>query len=195
MKLDLGSGPNPPEGYLGVDRRLNIASSQVMLFDLTSGERWPWDDDSIAALRSCHMIEHIQADEVAVQPSGVLVEAFRRLNEAEARCKSTGFPDWTSRVSSLERRRNSRTMTSKASHERAALPVPPYTTTSDDCAAPYRCAQSASQTSILIGWHVSIPQNRHRLGTGTLIGRPPGYANRTETSRLPIMAFAANGSM
>jgi len=27
--------------------------------------------------------------------SGALVEAFRRLNEAEARCKSTGFPDWT----------------------------------------------------------------------------------------------------
>jgi DNA polymerase-3 subunit delta len=24
-----------------------------------------------------------------------LVEAFRRLNEAESRCKSTGFPDWT----------------------------------------------------------------------------------------------------
>jgi DNA polymerase-3 subunit delta len=24
-----------------------------------------------------------------------LIEAFRRLNEAEARCKSTGFPDWT----------------------------------------------------------------------------------------------------
>jgi DNA polymerase-3 subunit delta len=28
-------------------------------------------------------------------PGGALVEAFRRLNEAEARCKSTGFPDWT----------------------------------------------------------------------------------------------------
>jgi DNA polymerase-3 subunit delta len=27
--------------------------------------------------------------------SGALIEAFRRLNEAEARCKSTGFPDWT----------------------------------------------------------------------------------------------------
>ena len=26
---------------------------------------------------------------------GVLIEAFRRLNEAEARIKSTGFPDWT----------------------------------------------------------------------------------------------------
>ena len=26
---------------------------------------------------------------------GVLIEAFRRLNEAETRCKSTGFPDWT----------------------------------------------------------------------------------------------------
>ena len=25
---------------------------------------------------------------------GTLAEAFRRLNEAEARCKSTGFPDW-----------------------------------------------------------------------------------------------------
>ena len=23
-----------------------------------------------------------------------LIEAFRRLNEAESRCKSTGFPDW-----------------------------------------------------------------------------------------------------
>ncbi len=28
-------------------------------------------------------------------PAATLVEAFRRLNEAEARCKSTGFPDWT----------------------------------------------------------------------------------------------------
>lgn len=74
MKLDLGSGPNPPEGYLGVDRRLDIASDRVMLFDLISGERWPWEDNSIDALRSCHMIEHIPADEVAVGPGRLLTD-------------------------------------------------------------------------------------------------------------------------
>ena len=42
----------------------------------------------------------------------------------------TGLPDCTSIVSSSARPCNVRTMASKASHDRAARPVPPYTTRS-----------------------------------------------------------------
>ena len=37
----------------------------------------------------------------------------------------TGFPDWTRRVSSASSARSAATIASKASHERAAFPVPP----------------------------------------------------------------------
>ena len=40
----------------------------------------------------------------------------------------TGLPDWTSSVSSFSSRWSSATIASKASQERAARPVPPYTT-------------------------------------------------------------------
>src|ERR1035437_2874938 len=57
----------------------------------------------------------------------------------------TGLPDWTSSVSSFSKRRNSRTMASKASQERAARPVPPYTTRSSG-----RSATSGSRLFISI---------------------------------------------
>ena len=61
MKLDLGSGPEPVEGFEGVDRE--PVTDHV--FDLATGWdgwRWPWDDNSIEALRSSHFIEHIPAE-------------------------------------------------------------------------------------------------------------------------------------
>src|SRR5450756_636749 len=57
----------------------------------------------------------------------------------------TGLPDWTSSVSSFSRARSSRTMASKASQERAARPVPPYTTRSSG-----RSATSGSRLFISI---------------------------------------------
>src|ERR1035437_9223372 len=57
----------------------------------------------------------------------------------------TGLPDWTSSVSSFSRTRSSRTMASKASQERAARPVPPYTTRSSG-----RSATSGSRLFISI---------------------------------------------
>src|SRR5450759_5149302 len=57
----------------------------------------------------------------------------------------TGLPDWTSSVSSFSKRRNSRTMASKASQERAARPVPPYTARSSG-----RSATSGSRLFISI---------------------------------------------
>lgn len=60
MKLDLGSGPNPREGFEGVD----IAPVTTHQFDLTSGRNWPWSDNLVEELSSAHFIEHIQADNV-----------------------------------------------------------------------------------------------------------------------------------
>jgi hypothetical protein len=61
MKLDLGSGPRPKAGYLGVDR---IAGLTDYCVDLTSGVHWPWELNSVEALRASHVIEHIAADEL-----------------------------------------------------------------------------------------------------------------------------------
>jgi hypothetical protein len=62
MKLDLGSGPTPAEGFEGVDR---VAGAQHN-FDLTTGVPWPWPDNSIEALRCSHFIEHIPATDLFV---------------------------------------------------------------------------------------------------------------------------------
>lgn len=63
LKLDLGSGPRPAEGFKGVDRVKNVTH---FTFDLCSGERWPFDDNSVDELRSSHFIEHIKADYIDV---------------------------------------------------------------------------------------------------------------------------------
>jgi hypothetical protein len=47
----------------------------------------------------------------------------------------TGLPDWTSSVSSRSRLPRERTIPSKASQLRAALPDPPYTISSSGCSA------------------------------------------------------------
>lgn len=90
MKLDLGCGKTPLEGYVGVDLPLDsrprldglwgpdtrggfhlrgeespaIDSKGIIRFDLASGRPWPFADDSIDALFSSHLIEHIPASDV-----------------------------------------------------------------------------------------------------------------------------------
>lgn len=61
LKLDLGSGPRPAEGFKGVDVVPGVTDFCV---NLCSGQRWLWDDDSVSELRSSHFIEHIDADYV-----------------------------------------------------------------------------------------------------------------------------------
>ena len=56
-KLDLGSGPRPKEGFLGVD--FDPITDYQVSFD--SGQPWPFEDDSIEELRASHVIEHIDA--------------------------------------------------------------------------------------------------------------------------------------
>lgn len=57
LKLDLGSGQSPKDGFEGVDLYAANAKHKV---DLISGERWPFEDNSVDALHSSHFIEHIE---------------------------------------------------------------------------------------------------------------------------------------
>jgi len=53
LKLDLGAGTNPREGFLGVDIR-KFGSNQVV--DLR--KPWPWADESVEEAHCSHTIEH-----------------------------------------------------------------------------------------------------------------------------------------
>ena len=56
-RLDLGSGPQPREGYVGVDRI--DGHPNVLPWDFTSWKAWPFASESIEALASSHCIEHL----------------------------------------------------------------------------------------------------------------------------------------
>lgn len=58
LKLDLGSGPRPIEGFKGVDIAEGVTD---FCFDLLSGEKWPWEDNSVDEMHSSHFIEHIES--------------------------------------------------------------------------------------------------------------------------------------
>jgi hypothetical protein len=58
IKLDLGCGPNPREGFIGVDA-LTFGKSNITKHDLGSGERWPFDDNSVSEAQCHHFLEHL----------------------------------------------------------------------------------------------------------------------------------------
>lgn len=59
LKLDLGSGPRPREGFKGVDWIAGVTDYKCHLWD---GSRWPFEDNSVDELHSSHVIEHVKAD-------------------------------------------------------------------------------------------------------------------------------------
>jgi len=63
LKLDLGCGQNPKEGFEGVDIRGGKASRVVDLFKFP----WPFEDGSVEELHSSHFLEHIPAREIEEQ--------------------------------------------------------------------------------------------------------------------------------
>jgi hypothetical protein len=60
LKLDLGCGQTPKEGFEGVDRYAADAAHKIDLFKFP----WPWADNSVEALHCSHFLEHIPAREV-----------------------------------------------------------------------------------------------------------------------------------
>jgi SAM-dependent methyltransferase len=60
MRLDLGCGPNPKAGFIGVDVR-DYGRSDILVHDLRGP--WKWDDDSVDEVYSSHFVEHLTARE------------------------------------------------------------------------------------------------------------------------------------
>lgn len=60
IKLDLGCGQNPKEGFEGVDLYGDKATHKVDLFKFP----WPFKDNSISEIHASHLLEHIPAREV-----------------------------------------------------------------------------------------------------------------------------------
>lgn len=60
VKLDLGCGQTPKEGFEGVDVRGGKAKHVVDLFRFP----WPFKDDSVDEIYCAHLLEHVPAREV-----------------------------------------------------------------------------------------------------------------------------------
>lgn len=61
LKLDFGCGPNPREGFEGVDVR-PFDGKVKHVVDLTVTP-WPWADGSVEEAHASHFVEHLDADE------------------------------------------------------------------------------------------------------------------------------------
>lgn len=73
LRLDLGGGEAPREGYESVDAFAPNAPHKVHLWD---GQRWPWEDGSVDALHSSHTIEHIDAAWIDTYHGGLKMDAL-----------------------------------------------------------------------------------------------------------------------
>jgi hypothetical protein len=60
LKLDLGCGQNPKEGFEGVDLYGEKAKHKVDLFKFP----WPFADNSVEEIHASHLLEHVPAREV-----------------------------------------------------------------------------------------------------------------------------------
>lgn len=61
LKLDLGCGPNPREGFIGVDV-LPFDGKVGKVFDLRKSP-WPWASGSVDEVHSSHFLEHLTGAE------------------------------------------------------------------------------------------------------------------------------------
>jgi hypothetical protein len=57
LKLDLGCGPNPREGFTGVDA-LTFGKDNILKHDLRETP-WPFEDNSVAESTCSHFLEHL----------------------------------------------------------------------------------------------------------------------------------------
>lgn len=55
MRLDLGSGAHPRDGFDGVDR-VDLGQRWTVDLDVVP---WPWDDSSVDEVHTAHFVEHV----------------------------------------------------------------------------------------------------------------------------------------
>lgn len=59
IKLNLGCGDKKKEGFIGIDIEDN---GQDIIWNITEG--LPFPDDSVEEIYSCHLLEHLDEDEI-----------------------------------------------------------------------------------------------------------------------------------
>lgn len=100
LKLDLGCGRAPLDGFTGVDlppprtfeplaRFLECTPPKqvrpaVLGWDLGNGLPWPFEAESVTELRSAHLIEHLQSS---------VVPCYDRVSAADDRLEFVGYRD------------------------------------------------------------------------------------------------------
>ena len=60
VRLDLGCGANPKEGFVGVDVR-HYGRTDIVVADLRM--TWKWEDSSVDEIYCSHFVEHLTAPE------------------------------------------------------------------------------------------------------------------------------------
>lgn len=85
LRIDLGCGKNPKEGFIGVDSR---AFGQQLVHDLT--KPWPWADDSVDEAHCSHFVEHLEP----MERVHFVNELYRVLKKG-AKCQII-TPHWSS---------------------------------------------------------------------------------------------------
>lgn len=60
LRLDLGAGTRPKEGFIAVDSRAFAETTVVC--DLGK-QHWPWDANTVDEVHCSHMLEHLKPDE------------------------------------------------------------------------------------------------------------------------------------
>lgn len=88
LRLDLGSGPIPEVGFMGVDICTADAGSDAIVIhhNLFSGDPWPFANGSIREMRAHHVIEHIPHDNVIV--GSATAKVYTRTRPGEPLVKS-----------------------------------------------------------------------------------------------------------
>lgn len=76
LKLDLGCGEFPKEGFEGVDLYTEAAKHRVDLYQFP----WPWADNSVDEIHCSHFIEHIPGEVMWPRDSAYPERGFNRFN-------------------------------------------------------------------------------------------------------------------
>lgn len=81
MKLDLGSGNIPRNGFSSVDYFAPHADYKINLCKFP----WPWEDSSVDELHSSHFLEHIP--DVYIKSNGSYVQVPDETSDRDLLCK------------------------------------------------------------------------------------------------------------
>ena len=91
INLDLGSGPNKKDGFIGVDK-YKMKGVDVVC-DLGK-EKWPWKDNSVDEVNCTHFLEHLTNFNGKWERTHFFNELYRVMKKG---AKATlVFPHWCS---------------------------------------------------------------------------------------------------